>query len=97
MLALMTYRAARLMLEGLAANRFLIARSPAITLDNSHFANRHRTFYSRCAAKRPVTPILLGQIESPIGHRLQRFKLILRLLLAFAAGAHSIPNEVLAR
>jgi len=44
------------------------------------------TFYSRCAAKTDlVTPILLGQIESPIGHRLQRFKLILPPLFA---GAH---------
>ena len=51
------------------------------------------TFYSRCAAKTDlVTPILLGQIESPIGHRLQRFKLILpRSSLALT------PNEALTR
>lgn len=51
------------------------------------------TFYSRCAAKTDtVAPILLGQIESPIGHRLQRFKLILpRSSLALT------PNEALTR
>jgi hypothetical protein len=51
------------------------------------------TFYSRFAAKTDlVAAILLGQIESTIGHRLQRFKLILP-----CSSLALTPNEALTR
>ncbi len=52
---------------------------------NLNYAGASETFYSRFAAKTDlVAAILLGQIQSTIGHRLQRFKVILPLLFASA-------------
>ena len=52
---------------------------------NLKSAGASETFYSRFAAITDlVAAILLGQIQSTIGDRLQRFKVILSLLFAGA-------------